>query len=145
MKSLSLESTVQPRLRSIELVCLITDRPHPTLPGTVLLDKGMPQPCEVKTALLSGREFEMVKRKLLEACVFPGGLSLFSCLCASGLHTCIPILDPSPLEPKELSLMVQAFILYYDMDVSKDPTLQNCMPKIRLLLEKTESSRSLNT
>ena len=88
MKSLSLESKVQPRLRSIELVCLITDRPHPTLPGTVLLDKGMPQPCEVKTALLSSREFEMVKRKLPEACVFPGGLSLFSCLCASGLRTC---------------------------------------------------------
>ena len=58
----------------------------------------MPQPCEVKTALLSGREFEMVKRKLPEACVFPGGLPCFAVSVLQVFALAIPILDPSPLE-----------------------------------------------
>ena len=124
MKSLSLESKVQPRLRSIELVCLITDRPHPTLPGTVLLDKGMPQPCEVKTALLSSREFEMVKRKLPEACVFPGGLSLFSCLCASGLRTCYS-LDLKSWS--HLQLPGHGGFLFHHSDLSSSFALPRCL------------------
>lgn len=97
VKSLPLESKLQPRLRSAELVCLITGRPHPTLPGTVVLDKEMPQPCEVKTALLSGREFEMVKRKHPEAkpVFFLVGCPCFPFSVLQAFTLAVPVLDPS--------------------------------------------------